>query len=277
MSSHRPVVSDGISYWNQQQANIDGVLGGFGTGTLPRVDATGSRLFLLNLYPELCKVPSAIRPLNPSPPNRLYRALDVGAGVGRVTSDVLLPLVDHVLLLEPVTPFIQEALASAANWPTLTSKQKSVTFIQGILQAFDPCTPLCPLSNVPDSEMKFLARIGSPDEQLSDIDSGFDVIWCQWCLGHLDDPDLTSFFQRSRNALRNIERGKSLIIVKENCCADAEDGGPRIIFDKDDSTYTRSDMAWKAAFKKAGLRLIREQVQEGLPEGLYPVRMYALK
>lgn len=27
-------------------------------------------------------------------------------------------------------------------------------------------------------------------------------------------------------------------------------------------------------FKLAGLRLVREQVQEGLPEGLYPVKMY---
>jgi protein N-terminal methyltransferase len=118
----------------QQAATVDGVLGGFGTGSLPRVDSLGSRLFLLNLYPELCTVPSAIKPLNPSPPARPYRALDVGAGVGRVTSDVLLHLVDHVLLLEPVTQFIQQALATADSWPGLATKSKSVTFVQGVLQ-----------------------------------------------------------------------------------------------------------------------------------------------
>ena len=32
-------------------------------------------------------------------------------------------------------------------------------------------------------------------------------------------------------------------------------------------------MAWKKAFELAGLRLVREQVQEGLPEGLYVVKM----
>lgn len=38
-------------------------------------------------------------------------------------------------------------------------------------------------------------------------------------------------------------------------------------------TITRSDMAWKAAFREAGLRLVKEQVQEGLPDGLYVVKM----
>jgi len=40
---------------------------------------------------------------------------------------------------------------------------------------------------------------------------------------------------------------------------------------------TRSDKAWKVIFKQAGLKLVREQVQEGLPEGLYVVKMYALR
>lgn len=32
-------------------------------------------------------------------------------------------------------------------------------------------------------------------------------------------------------------------------------------------------MAWKAVFEKAGLALVKESVQEGLPEGLYVVKM----
>ena len=34
----------------------------------------------------------------------------------------------------------------------------------------------------------------------------------------------------------------------------------------------RSDLAWKKIFKDAGLTLIKEEVQHGLPEGLYPVK-----
>jgi len=106
---------------------------------------------------------------------------------------------------------------------------------------------------------------------------GFDVIWCQWCLGHLSDVDLIAFFRRSHAALRDKEKGKSLIAVKENLCSDLDGGGPRTVFDRQDSSLTRSDKAWKAIFGKAGLKLVREQVQQGLPEGLYEVKMYALR
>ncbi|KAF9075241.1 AdoMet dependent proline di-methyltransferase-domain-containing protein [Rhodocollybia butyracea] len=295
-----PVVEDGIRYWTSQPASLDGVLGGYGTGSLPRVDALGSRLFLLHLYPELCIVPSSLKLLQSPPKSIPFRALDVGAGVGRVTSDVLLHLVDDVCLLEPVAPFIQQALQMARksatqsqqssararkhaiHWPGLVEKAKSVTFLQGTLQAFDPAHPL--VSRDPSSSVTFLERVGNypvSENALSDIDSGFDIIWCQWCLGHLNDDDLVTFLQQSYVALRdqgtNGHNGKSLIIVKENVCSDATDGGPRTVFDESDSSFTRSDMAWKAAFREADLELIKEQVQEGLPDGLYVVKMYALK
>lgn len=45
------------------------------------------------------------------------------------------------------------------------------------------------------------------------------------------------------------------------------------MFDEDDSSLTRSDLAWKVAFKQAGLKLIREEVQSGFPEELFPVKM----
>jgi protein N-terminal methyltransferase len=39
------------------------------------------------------------------------------------------------------------------------------------------------------------------------------------------------------------------------------------------SKLVRSDKAWKVIFKQAGLRLIQEKVQDGLPEGLFVVKM----
>ncbi|KDQ33519.1 hypothetical protein PLEOSDRAFT_1073749 [Pleurotus ostreatus PC15] len=273
-----PDIKEGIEYWNTQPASLDGVLGGLGSGSLPRVDAVGSRLFLLNILPELCTIPSALRPLSPlSTPGYRTRALDVGAGIGRVTADVLLPLVSDVVLLEPVDHFVQEALTRGRNsishhkraWKGIAHKTKSVTILQGTLQSFHPTSPI----NTPD--VKFLDRVGfcPPTGSDSDANSGFDVIWCQWCLGHLNDQDLVAFFQRCHKALRN--RDRSLIIVKENLCRDGDDGQGRTSFDEQDSSLTRSDGAWKSAFESAGLHLIHEKVQGGFEEGLYPVKMLA--
>lgn len=167
--------------------------------------------------------------------------MDVGAGVGRVTCDVLLHLVSDVVLLEPVSQFIQEALqrcrSSAADpalpaniaWKGIANKTKSVTFIQGTLQAFDAAKPLI-------SGGTRLDRVGfQPSED--DLESGFDVVWCQWCLGHLSDPDLVEFFRKSRLALR--ESPRSLIVVKENVCSNHSDGSARSSFDEEDSSLTR--------------------------------------
>lgn len=186
-----------------------------------------------------------MKPLKAPPAFPRTRALDVGAGIGRVTATVLLHLVSDVLLLEPVTPFIQKALSHAKSsaenseisvsqrWKGLHDRSKSVTFVQGTLQSFDPAHPIAGTS------VNLLDRIGFQPStgQLEDVDSGFDVIWCQWCLGHLSDPELLAFLERSYAALR--EKGRSLIIVKENCCSDAPDGGPRSTFDEEDSSLTR--------------------------------------
>ena len=201
---------------------------------------------MLYLFPELSTVPSAARPLKPIPPRR-FRALDVGAGVGRVTSDTLLPLVSDVVLLEPVESLIQAALsrgrASAAEPPTnnesrlplrkrkwkgIADGSKSVTFLQGTLQDCDPAHPM--------RTATFLGRVGytplSPDDE-----SGFDVVWCQWCLTYMKDVDLIAFLKRSQAALR--EEGAGVIVVKENVCRDGEGGVPEIVFDEDDSSVTR--------------------------------------
>ncbi|TDL24765.1 hypothetical protein BD410DRAFT_60326 [Rickenella mellea] len=281
----QPNVKDGIDYWNSRPASVDGVLGGFGTGSLPRVDALGSRLFLLSLIPQLSIVPSAIRPLNPLPPTRRTRAVDVGAGVGRVTSSVLLHLVQDVVLVEPVDNFVREALARASatehlsgEWKGLLDKRKSVTVLQGTLQDFDPSKPIT------GSNATLLGRVGysPPDsEHQAEDESGFDVIWCQWCLGHLSDPDLVEFFLRARKSLRSAKKGtgdfEGLIIVKENTCSEKPPGTPTVRFDAQDSSLTRSDNAWKAAFREAGLTLLKEETQLGLTPGLYPVKMYALR
>lgn len=201
---------------------------------------------MLYLFPELSTIQSVVRPLKPAPARR-FRALDVGAGIGRVTSDTLLHLVSDVVLLEPVESLVQAALsqgrASATEAPSTNENKlplqkrkwkgiadgfKSVTFLQGTLQACDPANPL--------RTAAFLGRVGyiptSPDDE-----SGFDVVWCQWCLTYMTDADLITFLKRSQAALR--KEGPGVIVVKENVCKDGEGGVPDIHFDKEDSSVTR--------------------------------------
>ncbi|KAF9242125.1 alpha-N-methyltransferase NTM1 [Melanogaster broomeanus] len=251
------VVKAGLNYWGTQPASLDGVLGGLGSGSLPRVDALGSRQFLLDLLPELCTVPSARRRLSAdSKPQKRFRALDVGAGIGRVTADVLLP----------PRPFIEEAhrlcQGTSDSENNNIAGMESVSFVRRPLQDFDPSQPK------PDSEE--LPRLGYiPSED--DTNSLFDVVWCQWCLGHLNDADLVAFLQSSKAALRSGT--KSLIVVKENVCSETKTG-PRIVFDELDSSWTRSDLAYKKMFEVAGLKVVREKIQRGFPQELYPVKMY---
>lgn len=165
-----------------------------------------------------------------------------------------------VVLLEPVEIFIQEAWkrgtssekqtssenpiqnperSSFARWKGIESHQKSVTFFKGTLQDFDPSHPQLSttrIGRVGYSPPSTASVNTSGDNLDNDLESGFDVIWCQWCLGHLDDKGLVAFFKRCRSALKDPE--KSVIIVKENLCTDT-DGRPTVVFDEDDSSLTR--------------------------------------
>ena len=239
----QPDLKHGLAYWERQEASIDGVLGGYGNGSLPRIDALSSRLFCLSILPQLCTVPSSLKPLESSDVNRRYRALDVGtallanfviiginiynqgAGVGRVTKDVLLNLFSDIVLLEPVQSLIAQALSTSQTWKGIADRQKSVLFIKQPLQHFDPSSPV--------TEDIVFAHAGAPVDATQP--SGYDVIWCQWCLGHLSDQQLIRFLNQAKQSLRP----GGAIIVKENCCAEESPGEPETVYDPDDSSITR--------------------------------------
>lgn len=93
------------------------------------------------------------------------------------------------------------------------------------------------------------------------------LIWCQWCVGHLPDEELIQFFHRCKKGLQK----NGTIVVKENNTVGDDD------FDPVDSSVTRSNEKFMQLFKEAGLKVIATERQRGLPDGLYPVQMYALK
>lgn len=215
---------------------------------------------MLSLLPQLSTVDSPLRPLDASKfslgPRRI-RAVDVGAGIGRVTSTVLLHLVHDVVLVEPVPKFVSEAYDRAKEtkkhrsglWKGLKEGLKSVTVVQCTLQDYDPSAPLLsPTLSSDVNKSKILGRVGwtrsGEGAEDAEEEAGFDVIWCQWCLGHLSDDDLVSFFQRAKRALRRPRSDApgsfdGIIIVKENLCSEPEAGVARTVFDEQDSSLTR--------------------------------------
>lgn len=189
------------SDWTKVPATVDGVLGGFGSGRVPKVDVVTSLAFLSQLRSQL--------------PSRLLAA-DCGAGIGRVTLDVLLQIADLVDLVEPVKVFADEI-----RYGEHLQIARSTGRIGDIFEV-----PL----------QEWIIPQGK-----------YGLIWCQWCLGHLRDEDLMSFFRRA--AISLVDGG--LIIVKENVQTVDDE------FDEIDNSVTRTDQNLLKLFASSGLTLIR--------------------
>ena len=297
-----PNVAKGVEYWEGVPATVDGVLGGYGNGTLPRVDALGSRTFLLRTLPYLSSTPPPA--LNESPQmwtherirqrggkgKTVTRALDCGAGVGRVTEHVLLPLVDEVHMVEPVLKFLQEAKRRSASWKPLQLSveqspfcaRKAVYFHTSTLQEFrvaDPMssqdTPHQPSAALPPSYMQ--GKVTEPPVK----PVLYDIVLCQWCLQHLSEADLIRFLKDAKATLRPRSSGSDatstcdggVIFVKENVCRDADDGGEASWYDSEDYSVTRSRTLYERIFREAGLSVVRSEVQLGFPPELFDVQM----
>ena len=157
---------DAKTYWDDV-ANCpltdDGVLGGY--GKLTPVDTVGSNAFL-----------DAVKLKRPT--LQFDHAADCGAGIGRVTKNLLLPRFKEVSLVE-VSPRL---LASAPAYIGDGGKDR-IHLIEEGLQNFDPA---------PNS---------------------YDVIWIQWVIGHLHDLDFVRFFKRCAKGLRP----GGIIALKDNC------------------------------------------------------------
>lgn len=133
-------------YWAKIPSTVDGMLGGF--GFISDTDIKGSRLFLKSLFN-----------LNNGPDRD--RALDCGAGIGRITKNLLAPIFKKVDMVEQNPNFIK----NSQNYIGKYEQKIGEKFVVG-LQEFVP------------------------------KDQYYDVIWCQWVLGHLKDEHLHQFLAR---------------------------------------------------------------------------------
>ena len=229
--------TDALDYWDDQKncsADVEGVLGGF--GSISEVDVEGSRNFLRGLVEK--------RRL------KTGKALDLGGGVGRVSTNVLARIFDRVVMLE-VSPRLCDAASKSMN----TSAGGSMdTDMDTDKEGQQGSSSVASRVEVVCGGMETYRSL-----------EGFDCIWCQWCVGHFSDKDFVTFL---KSANEKMNRG-AYIILKDNCTG-ADEG---FVFDEDDSSVTRSREHVDAIFCLGGWQKVEMKMQEGFPENIFPVPM----
>lgn len=218
---------DGLAYWSQIDPTIDGMLGGF--AQISQIDLAGSLAFMKKL-----------RRSSSHPSSKpLARAVDCGAGIGRITTGLLIDIASTVDIVEPVPTFTTR-LKTSGNIQSLQRAGRIGGIFQESLQTWTPTVQ-------------------------------YDLIWNQWCLGHLTDAQLVAYLER---CAKHLAPG-GWIVVKENIVKEVL--GARDTFDEVDSSVTRLEKSFERIFGRAGLRVVRTELQSGLPAVLYPVRSWALQ
>ena len=223
------------AWWADEKncpATIDGVLGGF--GFLDYVDIDESTKFLLEIL--LMEQTGSN--------NRMgrQRALDCGAGIGRITKHLLRKFFGITDLVEGNQRLLDEV-------PRFMASGAKVSNYKGDVGELFCCT-------LQDCEPK---------------EAFYDCIWVQWVVIYLTDRDFISFLQRCARGLRP----GGMIIIKENILSlSSEDD---FLVDKDDSSLTRSKAYMERIFEKAGMVIVRDTRQKNFPEDMFPVWTWALQ
>lgn len=150
-------------YWKDVPPTVDGMLGGY--GHISSIDINGSKKFLQRFLRD-----------GPHKTGNLC-ALDCGAGIGRITKRLLLPLFKTVDMVDVTDEFLSKAKSFLGE----DGKRIGDYFCCG-LQDFVP----------------------EPNR--------YDVIWIQWVIGHLTDSHLVDFLKRCKASLRP----NGLIVIKDN-------------------------------------------------------------
>lgn len=179
-----------------------------------------------------------VRRLIPALPRdqKLALGADCGAGVGRITEGFLSEVCEVVDIVEPVEKFTQ-----ALKESELGSRGVIGDIYNVGLEAWNP-------------------------------EKKYDLIWTQWCVGHLTDSQLIGFVARCRGSLNE----SGLMVVKEN---QSTDPSGKDMYDDVDSSVTRTDAKFKEIFEAAGMDVVKSEMQTGFPKQykLLPVKMYALR
>jgi protein N-terminal methyltransferase len=149
------------SYWEGCEPTIDGMLGGY--EAVHPADVVESKAFIADILPD---------------PARRIRALDCGAGIGRVTQNVLIPSGFKTVDLLDISPvFLQTARDS-----------------------------------IPPQHLGDLYESGLAEFDFAGKHQ-WTLVWVQWCAIYLKDDAFISFFQRAAQA---VDPEVGVVVLKEN-------------------------------------------------------------
>lgn len=192
---------------------------------------------------------------------------DCGAGIGRVSSELLLHYFQEVDLVEPSGACCIKPRMCLVDFLITTSNYVfSIFFAEHLI--------MTSRRNLVDSKPKTLPSAHNATnffhcglESFFPEPARYDAVWIQWAIMYLTDEDAISFLTRCGQAMR----AQGVIFLKENVC---ESG---FIVDSDDYSITRSHAYFVELFRKAGLRVAHTSLQKNFPKQLFKVRMYALR
>lgn len=289
---------DAVRYWSAVPATVDGMLGGYGSpaSRVPRLDIAHSKRFLATFYPivperrtssattaageagadrskrrRLSQATQADGAATAEKAPKKLRCVDCGAGIGRVSRDLLVHFADTIDIVEPCRPLC-EAAATSADTRSLQDSGKLANIHVCGVQDFDP-TVDATAATAAERGYDVIAVDNAPDRG-----ARYDFIWNQWCLGQLDDAALVSYLKRCKAAIgagagTAEEDARRYVFVKENVTGP----GAGDIFDVTDSSWTRAESSFLRIFDDAGLKVVRSSWQHGFPKELFRVKVWALK
>ncbi|KAF2205895.1 hypothetical protein GQ43DRAFT_159309 [Delitschia confertaspora ATCC 74209] len=242
-----------INYWSSVSSDVNGMLGGFPQTS--RIDLQGSANFLAKLRRKHKQVQQSRSQTEGGITEStsvgqelglMERVADCGAGIGRITKGFLLGVGKSVDVVEPVKKFTDELVKSLDE-----EKEENGSKSKG--------------------EVNEVINLGLQDWTPSP--GKYNLIWNQWCLGHLTDAQLVAYLKRCKDGLVDSSSStEAWIVVKENMASGVQD-----IYDEEDSSVTRTDQKFRKLFSQAGLQIVATEVQRGFPRELFAVRMYALR
>ena len=243
-------------------ATVDGVLGGF--GELDKVDVVESSQFLNDVRTLLLReggdktsaAKSAVATATATATavataaaTTTTRALDGGAGIGRVAKHLLSQFYDKVDLVEGNQRLIEAAPEyMRVGEPGDVNKKHESDDSEHLGELF--CETLQDFT--PKAEQ-------------------YDCVWVQWVIIYLTDNDLIEFLKRCVVGLKK----NGMIVIKENVL-NTRLNANEFLVDEEDSSLTRSRPYLKWIFEQAGLEVFVETKQENWHRSMLPVMMYAL-
>lgn len=206
----------GEKYWDSAPKNLDGVLGG-----QVHVDAKdiSSSLRFLKYGIERHGVVAG-------------HSLDCGAGIGRVTRQLLAPVCQKCSMVEQDAKYLQVAVDQVVSqW----GKDKIGAVHVAGLQDFD-----------------WSAATASSASSSSTPRHTYDVVWLQWVVGCVLDNDFIRFLQ---GAASSLTPDSGCIVIKDNVCR----VGQGFWYDDNDSSISRSYEYFGVLFDMAGLAVLEAE------------------